>query len=300
MDRIPIYTAADWKYLTQLRVMLESLNDNITDGGNVQRVVVLTDTTSVENYRTLDASWPRLSVEFRAVDPLRLSGLPVYGHVGLMTYVRLLMEDPDVCPENRILYLDADILIRHPISVMLQAVDGLENPIAAIREVGTYSVSGEGGVFNWYELGLPADRIYFNAGVLGIRMDLVREKKIFSHALNYLIENGMQVISWDQGALNAVCGEVTVWPLEWNFTTSALKPSYRWWKAARLRNIVIAHFTGSGANKPWHINSISPFADEYRIIFFRCGGVLSSNTRLERWLGFKIAGMIRRVRALFY
>jgi lipopolysaccharide biosynthesis glycosyltransferase len=293
-----IYTAADWGYRFQLAVMLDGINTHCPCDG--QAVVVLTEASSAQQYAADFPRFDRLTVEFRVVETSMLSGVPVYGHVGVMTYVRLLMEKVSICPEERVLYLDADILVRRSLAPIFTALQELTEPVAAIREMGTYSVSGRGGVFNWRDLGLPPERVYFNAGVLGLRMDLIRRQSLFTQALNYLVENGRRVLSWDQGALNAVCREVSIWPLGWNCTTSALSyvgnPSGARAESFNLNDVVIAHFTGSGASKPWHVNSISPYASEYRSKFLHYGGVTSCGTRLERYLGVRVGGVLRRAR----
>ena len=294
---IPIYTAADWGYRAPLRVMLESLHDHTPADSRVQRVVVLTDGASVGKYFEEVYCLPRLGIEFRSVDPSRLSSLPVYGHVGLMTYVRLLMESLEVCPEDRVLYLDADILVRKQLAPLFETITAQLCAVSAVREMGTYTVAGRGGVFDWAERGLSPSQPYFNAGVLGLDMERVRSTRAFSRALEYLISNGRNVLSWDQGALNAILGSDTqLMPLIWNFTSSALFRSSgaEGEQRPKLCDVAIAHFTGSGASKPWHINSTSPFYSEYRRYWDLTGAALAENTRLEKIVGVTPAHYVRR------
>ena len=281
--------------------MLESLHFHTPVSGAPQRVVILTDAASFGAYFSERYSLPNLELEFRVIDPTNLSGLPIYGHVGLMTYVRLLMESTGICPEDRVLYLDADILVRKPLDHLFITIERQTCALTAVRELSTYTVAGRGGVFDWAERKLSPEQPYFNAGVLGLNMERVRSTKAFSRALDYLIKNGRKVILWDQGALNAILGHDTqLLPVIWNFTSSALYRSshHSGEILPALQDVVIAHFTGSGASKPWHINSTSPFAIEYRRYLGLTGTIPITNTRLEKLLGERAASYLRDVLAL--
>jgi lipopolysaccharide biosynthesis glycosyltransferase len=240
-----------------------------------------------------------LYVEFRPVRRELLQGITIYGHTGWMTYARLLLEDERLCEHRRVLYLDSDILVRGSIRELLYRVAGQEAPLLAVPEAGTPFVSSHGGVFNWLELGLRADQPYFNAGVLGIRLDLVREQSLFTSALRYLKTYDRSVISWDQGALNAVVGgRVSYIESKWNFTTSHLSrqsPGVRVGANvdAAAKRAVIAHFTGSGQCKPWHVNSSSPFRYEYRALQKIAGYSFLTTSGLERVMGIEAARIVR-------
>ena len=85
----------------------QQLNLYIIDGG-------ITDS----NRDRLLASWPSrfLSVHWLKADTELLAGLNVAGHVSLATYFRMLI--PELLPQNidRVVYLDADVMIRSDIS----------------------------------------------------------------------------------------------------------------------------------------------------------------------------------------
>jgi lipopolysaccharide biosynthesis glycosyltransferase len=275
---IPIYTAADWGYLGPLSVMLASLDTHLPSGF-ITPVHVLTVPASAEKFT--QHQWPafkHIKLQFVSLDMQLLGSVPIYGHVGIMTYARLLLDMDKVSTAERALYLDADILIRGDMSPLLASVHSLSQPVAAVCDAGSL-ISDPCGVFNWRELGLPKDTPYFNAGILGLNLQEVRRLGLFERARAYLLEHGRKVISWDQGALNAVAaGRVMFWPQEWKYTTGMLKWSVRFKMALRddrqrlePSGAVIAHFTGSGFCKPWSMNSLSPFCQEYRDVA-RCVG----------------------------
>ncbi len=302
-EKIPIYTAADWAYRGPLTVMLASLDRHLPEGV-VVAVRILTLADSAEQYKR--HPWPafrRLRLEYLELNTDALVDIPVYGHTGILTYARLLLDRLDLCSEPRALYLDADILVRGNIFPILDALRLCATPLAAVREVGTDTVARNGGVFNWADLGLRGDEPYFNAGVLGLNLDMIREERLFTRALAYLVKHGRKVRSWDQGALNAVAvTRVTLWPATWNFTTSMLKASAR----ARVEmhggaflpdysEAIIAHFTGSGACNPWTANSFSPFRMEYRVYALMVGFPTDQLGRLERKIGLDLACVLRRI-----
>lgn len=304
---VPVFTAADWGYRGPLRVMLASL-DKHSHGPIRQQVRVLTTTESLRGFlreKPVDYDW--LDVSFVPLELTFATGLPVHGHTGIMTYARLLLESRDLCPWDRILYLDADILVRRDIEPLMAAVRAQAAAIAGVRECRTQNVAGIGGVFNWREMGLDAGRAYINAGILGLRMDVVRRTEIFRRAIDYLKTHGQQVVSWDQGAINAVTNtDLALWPEQFNYTTSyqgrtARKSVERLLerKCCSNQDAIIAHFTGSGAAKPWHINSQSPFRSEYKVYMDQLPDISfpSTNTRLEARFGITLAGYIRKALA---
>lgn len=304
---IPIYTAADWDYRGPLRVMLASLDRQMARADR-QQIHVLTTAESLLKFSC--DNWGRyahLDVRFVPLKGSFADGLPVSGHTGVMTFARLLLDSQDLCPFDRILYLDADILVRGNLQPLLDAVQGQGGAIAGVRECRTQTVAGVGGVFNWRELGLSPERAYINAGILGLRMDLIRRHELFRRALDYLRAHGSQVVSWDQGAINAVLSaDLELWPEQFNFTTSYLDRSGRRLAERNLgrkccspSDAIIAHFTGSGAAKPWHVNSQSPFRWEYRAYMRECPEAVfpAVDTRLEARLGVVLGSWIRRIEA---
>jgi lipopolysaccharide biosynthesis glycosyltransferase len=304
---IPIFTIADWNFRAPLQVMLTSLDRHLAPAARL-RVCVLSTPESVGRFESIwQRSFDRLEVSFVAVDPKAFAQFPV-GSMGLMTYARLLLEDRALCPWDRVLYLDSDILVRRDLSELVAAVAAQTTAIAGVRECGVPTVSSKGGVFNWRQLALDPHQPYLNAGVLGLRMDLIRSSGLFRRALDHLREYGPQVIFCDQGALNAVLGgDFSLWPMQYNFTTSCLNVTSRR-KLERLEgrpccslaDVTIAHFTGGGVCRPWHVNSISPFAKEYAA-YFRAADrpeFPNDQTRLENWLGEKLARLVRKIVSL--
>ncbi len=303
-EPIPIFTVADWRYRGPLAVMLNSLDRN----GGVARgqpVFVLTPPQDAEEYRFhWKPSLQNLEVEFVPIDMTALGLLPISGHFGPMTYARLLLEDVLLCPHEKVLYMDSDILVRGRITELLASIGTMTTAIAGARECDPPRVSDRGGVFNWKELGLDPQQPYINAGVLGLRMDLVRARRHFSRALEYLARHGRQVINCDQGAINAVIGQdLVLWCERYNFTTSYLGQRSRRILEKILQHrcslpgeATIVHFTGSGTAKPWHVNSMSPYTEEYRLLAASIDveGFPRHETRLEKWLGVEMARYIRR------
>jgi lipopolysaccharide biosynthesis glycosyltransferase len=224
--------------------------------------------------------------------------LPVYGHVSKLTYARLHIPKVAAPSTKRVLYIDADTMIRKSLTPLWE-VDWLGGfPIAAVHEAGTSAVSMPCGVFNWKELGLPPYSPYFNAGVLLLDIDAIRKSGEFEKVIEYMIQHQRKVISWDQGGLNAIFannwGKI---PSRYNWSTSLNRPALRRQHlAAQERDpndAAIVHFAGSGMCKPWHVNCLSPFREEYREHMRSLNMEPTAISRLEAKMGQRPAHLVR-------
>jgi lipopolysaccharide biosynthesis glycosyltransferase len=67
------------------------------------------------------------------VDPGMLADFPVFGHISIATYFRLLI--PSLLPPllNKVIFLDSDIVINGPLD-SLWATDMAGQPIAAVSD----------------------------------------------------------------------------------------------------------------------------------------------------------------------
>lgn len=300
-----IFTSADFGYCGVLKVMLRSLAMN----GHAPAVLPIVVMTSVEDLPKFEAdTWfaeQATPPRFVAVPEEIFDGMPLHGHISKMTYARLALADRRVCDVEKAMYLDADLLIRKSLRELFEWSPLPRFPVAAVRELGTPFLSSAGGVFNWSELGLSGQEPYFNAGVLLLDMPKVRQQGVFEAARVYLAQHGLRVASWDQGGLNAIlAGRWQPLPQRFNWTTSAnnrkIRVSAKSFAEEAIgvpKDAAIAHFTGGGFCKPWHINSISPYRAEYQNLAKEVGFTTRSSGPLEKKVGRHLAGIVRRVYA---
>jgi lipopolysaccharide biosynthesis glycosyltransferase len=196
----------------------------------------------------------------------RLAGLPTKDFTRKATWYRIFL--PELLPElDRILYLDSDLLILDSLDSLF-ATHLADNCLGAVTNVFQLN-----HLHRPSELGLAGPREYFNAGVLLMNLDQMRQEGATSALLAFAREHTPQIEWRDQDVLNVVLGDRRL-PLQprWNMMNS-----FRWEHAAEvfgaaelaeaLSNPGIRHFEGPAENKPWHYlcdRSLRELYDEYR------------------------------------
>jgi lipopolysaccharide biosynthesis glycosyltransferase len=158
---------------------------------------------------------------------------------------------PDV---PRVLYLDGDLIVLSSLE-RLWGTDLQDNYLAAVSNVFQSNDTERP-----QRLGLPADRHYFNSGVMLMNLDLMRRDDATSALVDCATRN-FDLLSWpEQDALNLVLGHrrLALHP-RWNLMNSILLFP---WAGDVLgaeavdearRDPAIRHFEGPTVNKPWHV-----------------------------------------------
>lgn len=169
---------------------------------------------SSENLRVLDVS-------DKIPDGLP-SRSPHNTYISQTTYARFLAPQLAQRSSDRILYLDADTLVRSSLEPLLTLpLEG--RPAAAVRDRIIGTVSHPQGLPNWRDLGLAPDAPYFNAGVLLIDSQLWRDKQLTERLFAYCFSRGGDLELFDQEALNAVLGrEILALEPDYNMFTNHL------------------------------------------------------------------------------
>jgi len=201
-----------------------------------------------------------------------MTGLLGGRHISASTYLRLFVDQLLPTEADRVLYLDADMLVRTDLTPLYQA-DLQGKTIGAVRDLVIADLSHPySGITDYMQRGLPSDGHYFNAGLLLIDLNRWRSERLGHAILEYARQHGGQG-NFDQDALNAsVHRDWTELDLTWNVQGSVLlldeHPSHPWVEEMRalradlLRDPATVHF--SGTIKPWHASSGHPFACEWR------------------------------------
>ena len=242
-----VVCAADNRYAMPLAVMLSSMELNLRTECSID-VWVLDGGVSWWNKKKVMRSLTtgRLILHWVKVEPAVLKGCPVFGHVSLATYYRVLMAD--ILPSNieKVLYIDLDVLVVGDIGQLLGVELGT-SIILAVRESGNATL--EKGLLCYKKLGLPGDAPYFNAGVLLVNLEVWRAKKFSTKLINFLSIHKAEIVWWDQDAMNALF--YNHWAdLRWDDLVSCAPVASK-----------IIHF--AGASKPWHYGAQKASADLY-------------------------------------
>lgn len=182
-------------------------------------------------------------------------GLPVDKHASVANYFRLMA--PSLLPASidRVLYLDADLIVRKDLTQLWRHDMGTA-PVAAV-----FNPSNGQSV---RKLGIqPED--YFNSGVMLLDLRRWRETNLGTRVLQFIGSQPDRITYWDQDGLNGVLrGDWSRLPATWNamhsfFLEEELRAAY----LDEIRDPAIVHFSGQGL-KPWQYALRHPFKDEYR------------------------------------
>ena len=193
------------------------------------------------------------SIQFLLVPDDRLAGVPTQGFTRKATWYRVFL--PELLPgRDRLIYLDSDLIVLDDLKPLL-AHDELDgNWLGAVTNVLQHNDRDRPS-----ELGLPGPESYFNAGVLLMNLDTMREDRCSRKLIDYARENVELIAFRDQDALNVVLGERR---LELHPRWNCMNAFFVFDDAAEVlgadahaeatSNPAIRHFEGPAINKPWH------------------------------------------------
>lgn len=252
---IHLVTAADAGYVPYLSTMLTSVRHNL-DPEVCLHVTVLT-----RDLKTGVIRWPNRgpgdSLRSFAPDIPPDSVLPIgpNDHLTIDTYHRLFLESAFDEGVNRVVYLDADLVVLGDLSV-LAAIDLGGKTVGAVMDFAIRRWGGPRTCEALKSRVRHADRSYFNAGVLVIDLDAWRRRRVRDSAVRFLFENQSRIHCWDQDALNhALGGDWCELDPRWNRMCywerpDFADPPFSDEVMASLSTPNIVHFTGR--RKPWN------------------------------------------------
>lgn len=185
-------------------------------------------------------------------------------HLSKAAYLRLKI--PELLPQNisRVIYLDADLLLKSDVSELFN-IDLNNKPLGAVIDLGIMT-SVRSMREKCETFGFKVER-YFNSGVLLMDLTKWRENDYTNQLLNLVKTHNYR--HHDQDALNILF--YSDWheiPLEFNIIPpvfempfKVLFSSYRKAAAQALNNVKIIHY--AGGHKPWHYNKTLMLNDYY-------------------------------------
>jgi lipopolysaccharide biosynthesis glycosyltransferase len=298
---ITVAIAADANFAMPLAVCLASISAH--SHGRAHRVFVLHDgypadlVARIEQSVTPDVQLHWLDARAPAVDTAQLPDwLPS------AALYRLRITDLLPTDVSRVIYLDADVLVRRPLAE-LWALDTGDALLAGVRDA-RYPCFGP--VLPWRDLHLAPATPYFNSGVMLIPLRQWREARIGEIALQMLQSRKLQ--NGDQCALNVVVNGRwlplgPIWnvqghhfrgdrALAWMFENPAIMEK-------ALASPAIVHFSQSH-HRPWLSESEHPFRGEWLARLSETAWAGYRPPSASRPLPVRVAGRLRRAgQALF-
>jgi lipopolysaccharide biosynthesis glycosyltransferase len=254
---LPIACAINADYVLPLLVMLTSLKEHLRP--SYKPLLYLLHQNVSNDLMAIISGL----VETRAIVPSPESVAAIPGHPHLPAEAAYPLLLPELLPEtlDRILFLDADLLVLDDLAKLWETSIG-ERVLGAAPDAAIPFCRSPRGVKNPGEFGIPEDAMYFNCGVMLIRLDEWRKRKVTQRAYGYLQDRGREVDFLHQEALNAILWDDWV-ALEnrWNLLGSLAGRPYDQSGSDSWRNPGIVHF--AGRFKPWRAPIGGPFNRQY-------------------------------------
>lgn len=256
---IKLIFGVDGAYSQHLAVSLVSLLEN-NRNNRFDILVVTLDMAQEDRDRILGlvARFGNVALRFQAFDISRYSHFRTDNHISHASYLRIFI--PEILPESeeKVLYLDCDIVVRRDIAELWRVPLG-DKVLGAARNL--FFVRHD-------DLAMPAGSSYFNAGVLLMNLKRWREADGTARLVRFIEAHHDHLWAHDQDALNAVfCGDILELAPRWNFQTSMLwsEPAgldLSYWEFRRLlADPAIVHYTTP--SKPWHFSNTHPYKSTY-------------------------------------
>ena len=187
-----------------------------------------------------------VTLNFVKLDPQKFSELPVNFHLSRVCYYRLMI--PNLIPEEKVIYLDSDIIIRKSLRPLWE-MDLSGNLLGAVQEFST----------NWNpDLEVDSNYGYFNTGIMLMNLLAWREEGFHTKVFQFIEENPKLIRFTDQCGINH-CGKGRIVRLSPRFNFQAMyyeegfilpKSTSKKELEEAQKEVAIIHFTGS--KKPWH------------------------------------------------
>lgn len=199
-SEICVVYITDENYAMPTYISIMSLQEN---GGNEQyKVYILGDDVSEESRKRFEglntANFKIICLAVRNEEYLRLAEtcLTVGTHVSKTALFKFNL--PEILPEDKVLYLDCDIIVNKSINELFRT-DISEKYIAAVDDMGDEIRDGQSHLAS--KIGMSGEH-YFNSGVMLLNLKLMREENITQALLRYRKKEANYFM--DQDALNFV------------------------------------------------------------------------------------------------
>lgn len=262
VSTVRLVTGVDDGYSKPLAVMLLSAERNLKQGCLLE-VCVLDGGVSRRNKARIIAPLNPQTTTVTWIDMTNcdlVRGAPVFGHVSVATYFRVVLGPLLPASWEKVIYLDADTLVTGDLTELWELpMEG--NTILAVQEADL-TIGFGGGIPEYEKMGLSPDMPLFNAGVFVADLRKWRDDQVGERVMDYLRRNYKDVMFWDQDGLNAVLArKVGLIPRRWNYRVDCAYEGESGVPDGVIRENVrrdsaIVHF--ASAVKPWHFYANHP------------------------------------------
>lgn len=250
-DRMQIMFCCNPGYFQHLAVAMRSLlENNAVHPLGVTVVTTQFDAAAEARVRrSVEGVHPDFFLRFVCQSMEAWSHFFIDQHVTLETYLRLMavhVLPPEV---ERVLYLDADLVVVGDLAELWRT---------DLQDMALAAVPDPWGQFRKADLGIPPHAAYVNAGVTLMNLDYWRRHDVAERLVAFIEARGSGLMFHDQDAINAVLHDA-IRPVDfrWNFQARMYKIDPRDPAAppraavrAAMPQAAIIHY--NGRQKPWH------------------------------------------------
>ncbi len=242
---VPIFFAADEKYLPYLSVCLTSIKANARKGCDYRIYVLhagvegkVPQKLAVFNDEDFTVEFVDVSADLKVLS----DRLHMRDYYTSATYFRIFIAG--MFPQyDKALYLDSDVIVRGDIYELFETELG-DNTVAAIPD-GAVAEIVPLRTYSSRVLGIEYPR-YFNAGILVMNLKKLRAINFYERFATLLGQYAFRVAQ-DQDYLNVLCKDSVVYlSTEWNAMPTGN------YKGEGLPKLIHYNLTA----KPWHYDNI--------------------------------------------
>lgn len=202
-----------------------------------------------------------IEIIFKEFNAERFSDYAIHNSkLSLTTYAKFLI--PQLVPEDRVIYIDSDIIALSDLNNLWQEYD----PNYSLMAVPNPAYP------RWKDsdaIGLAKTQKSFNAGVLMLNLDKIRKENLEKSLFTFTDQNHNKVKMHDESAFNFVFkDDWKILPYYYNCTTLFFRRNYKIIGLSSDENnelkskLTLIHFTGR--DKPWSFISPHPMNHYWR------------------------------------
>lgn len=248
-DAVPVVFCFDETYANYAAVAIFSLLVHSKSAVKIYSIVPGSALDRLDAVRRVAARFGT-GVHEIVVDSDAFEDWKVAGHIRSATYYRLLI--PDLVDENKVIYLDSDLIVRDDLS-----------ELHATALAGGSAIGGVVDMLNGSDTKIPRikDDFYINSGVLVMDLDRLRRDGFLQKCREIHNKYASMIVWFDQCIINKVAeGRKTIVDRKWNRLVLPQKTRRNEWKALlEGEESKIIHFVNT--TKPWSSWCNPPIAE---------------------------------------
>lgn len=151
-------------------------------------------------------------ITFLLIDDTAIGEVPLHGYISINTYYRLFLEELLPKELSKVIYIDADVIVKKDIKELFALPMADNVPLLAARDCLTKQ-----GLLH-YGLAQDKEKFYFNAGILVLNLDYWRKNTVKQQAILYIEQNKDKLLQRDQDVLNHLFrGKAKEFDIRWNY-----------------------------------------------------------------------------------